>query len=230
MFILLRRLAVCGIVFAQSFAFAGAVEDPAQIIDPQVEIERIAVPVSQEEVAAVGTAYNSADTTFASWTMFAFVGKMLWDLVGKSGSASKIDYPVAHLLPLGSSEWTKLSGWKTADAYIYHISYKNMFGVRIADYRFRVMYNYDGQKDGKGRYLSNVSVSPGNIDLGWGYGLESQASVQEVFNAGTDQDPIAALNIMVFWKVRSLLRELGDSLVLTIKGTGEITSNKKNAH
>jgi len=146
------------------------------------------------------------------------MGRRVWDLVNLGKPAAWVNTNVAHGLPKGIKCWTDLQGWSWPQSKIYNVSYKNKLGVTVVDYTYRISYNYGGNIEGVGKFLSNVQIVPVNIKVSWGYSLNSRAEVPTVFNVGSKQDPIAGMQVNVRWKVESSMNSNEQSHMFHIGG------------
>ncbi len=146
------------------------------------------------------------------------MGRRVWDLVNLGKPAAWVSTNVAHGLPKGIKCWTDLQGWSWPQSKIYNVNYKNKLGVTVVDYTYRISYNYGGNIEGIGKFLSNVQIVPVNIKVSWGYSLNSRAEVPTVFNVGSKQDPVAGMQVNVRWKVESSLNSNEQSHMFHIGG------------
>jgi hypothetical protein len=198
--------------------------DLANEIDPnfKVEVEE-AVPLT---IQGVEEDTGSPTISFFPGSALSVIGTLAWNLIKSGEPMSGHNFPKISVLPKGAEDWSLYEGWKPGRAFIYHVKYNNYMGVEVVDYSFRVTYMYDGKRNGVGSYLSNVSVSPAELKVLWGFKLESHVTVQDAYNLGTVENPVAGVDFVVSWSLRSLIKQVGGSLPLSVKGTGEIAQTQ----
>lgn len=146
------------------------------------------------------------------------MGRRVWELVNLGKPTAWVNTNVAHGLPKGIKCWTDLQGWSWPQSKVYNVNYKNKLGLTVVDYTYRISYNYGGNIEGIGKYLSNVQIVPVNLKVSWGYSLNSRAEIPTVFNVGTKDNPVAGMQVNVRWKVESSLMNNEQSHMFHIGG------------
>ena len=84
-------------------------------------------------------------------------------------------------------------------------------------------YAYGGNVGGKGAYLANMSVTPADLTVAWGYTFNAQASVPSVLNVGTTAEPIGAAQLQISWKVDTVMKHEQSSNTYFVRGDGVFT-------
>lgn len=150
------------------------------------------------------------------------VGTFVWALVERSKPTMKVSTYRAHGLPSGVSCWTDLEEWKIPKSFVYTVEQKAKTGQVLAKFTFRISYVYGGHFNGKGRYLANVTVSPVDLKVGWATDFASEVHIPTVFNVGTKADPLAAMQIYVYWSLGKTTNMQQKSLLFHLTGDGKI--------
>jgi hypothetical protein len=109
---------------------------------------------------------------------------------------------------MGVTDWRQLQGWQAPRSYVYTSTYQNGFGSDVVKFDYRVTFTYGGNLEGKGAYLSQVTVLPAELDVAWGYTFNASAKVPNVVNMGTHDAPIGAAQIQVGWKVNTVFKTM----------------------
>lgn len=149
------------------------------------------------------------------------IGKKIWNLIEDNKSVFVLESDAATAYPQGITDWRQLEGWKAPRLFNYQIIYKNAFGMNMIDATFRVLFTYGGSYEGKGKYLSRVTVIPGHVWLfPVGMGLNAQALVPNVVNVGTKESPIAGAEVVLKWTATDPLQKFENSAVFFVRGDG----------
>ena len=115
-----------------------------------------------------------------------------------------------------------LSRWKTPKFVKFKVSYKNGYGTEVVSFVYNVNMSYGGQFGGKGAYITNAQVVPEKVNVLWGYTFNAKMSVVGLSNIGTDEDPIAAATLSLYYSVSTVVREDKNNMTLFIAGDGTI--------
>ena len=113
-----------------------------------------------------------------------------------------------------------LDQWSNPVSHLYHVSYKNLLGMTVVDFSFRILFTPGGQLNGSGRYLTNVNVVPAQLNVAWFYTFDSEALNAQLVNVGTSKDPIVGAEIQVKWVVKTPLRYMETSKNFFLRGDG----------
>jgi hypothetical protein len=149
------------------------------------------------------------------------MGRKVWAIVEANKPVVSFEGNTANALPQGVTSWDALQGWAAPSSRLYTYTYKNGFRMNVVKFSFRVLYTHGGSVNGKGRYLANVNVVPASLDVLWGYKFNASAAVPSVLNASrVAGEPIAAAEILVSWKVETVLKHSRRSVSLYARGDG----------
>ncbi len=153
------------------------------------------------------------------------IGTRIWKLVEANRPVVHVETKVANALPRNVSCWMDLENWKVPKVYKYNVLYKNVFGAEVVNFTFRVIYTYGASYEGKGKYLSNVSVHPAELDVLWGYTFNSKVEVQRIVNLGTKADPVAGMEMKLNWQISTPIKDSQQSKIFFITGNGEVSQD-----
>jgi hypothetical protein len=151
------------------------------------------------------------------------LGKEVWQVVVDNKPVVNVKTDKMDVLPEGSSSWLSVHGWKRPRSRLYRVTYRNLLGLKVVSFTYRVLYTYGGNQNGVGHYLANVSVIPSNISVAWGFKFALTAGIPNVHNAGTSNDPVAAAEVMVSWNIDTPLTHREESELYYVKGDGEFS-------
>jgi hypothetical protein len=107
--------------------------------------------------------------------------------------------------------------------------FKNLYGVTVVDFSYRIVFSYGGSLGGKGQYLSSVTVIPHNLSVYWTFKFSSSVAISGIMNAGTKENPLAAMQVDVRYQVDSTVSYIESSGSFYIRGDG-LFENMSNKH
>jgi hypothetical protein len=151
------------------------------------------------------------------------LGKKIWEIIEANKPVVKIATDTASALPAGLKTWENLAGWRPPASRLFHVSYENLYGMTVVNFNYRVFYTYGGNVNGKGHYLTQVTVVPADLSVSWGYTFGMTASVPSVTNSGTATDPVGAAQILLNWKVDTVLKHIENTQSYYVQGDGGFT-------
>jgi len=139
-------------------------------------------------------------------TIVAF-GEKIWTIVEAGRPKVHIKTPVVHALPPSTKCWMNLENWQAPKSALWQIVYKNLYGIEVVKFKYRVLFNYGGGRNGLGKYVANATVIPAEVNVAWGFSFDAQVQVGRVLNVGTTKSPTAGLQMGVNWTVKTVLKE-----------------------
>ncbi|MDA8132494.1 MAG: hypothetical protein M0011_13405 [Elusimicrobia bacterium] len=152
------------------------------------------------------------------------IANKIWGIIKDNAPVAEVETKYAAAVPEGASSPNQLCEWKGPETYEYRLSAKNMYGAESVSVKYKVVFSYGGKFDGKGRYLTGVTIVPGAMNVSWGYKLSMSAFVPDttIVNLGTYEDPLAAMQLKLTTKIATVLKEWDGNSVYLIKGNGEM--------
>ena len=132
-------------------------------------------------------------------------GSKVWAFIIDNAPKANVTTVQANALPAAMENWADLECWSEPTSRSYRVVYSNKLGVDVVDYTFKISYTYGGTVGGTGRYLNGVQVLPKHVGVKLFWSLDAEAQVPQVFNMGTKTHPIAGLEALIRWKVKSPL-------------------------
>jgi hypothetical protein len=146
---------------------------------------------------------NSAIHTFSGIDLGNIInmGKQIWTIIQENQPVVNVSVQKANALPTGVSAWTDLECWQVPESKLYSVVYTNLYGMKVVNIALRVNYTYGGRVNGMGRYLSEVTVLPAQLDVAWAFKVNADVKVANVTNAGTRASPIGGIQLDVHWTV-----------------------------
>ena len=150
------------------------------------------------------------------------IAKQIWQIILDNQPVVDVKVSYAAAVPKGVDHWTQLSGWQPPQGTIYQFAADNMYGAKTVDIKFQVLRTAGGHFNGKGKYLTNVSVEPLFISVNWGYKVSLEASVapESIANVGSTDDPVAAMVAGLHWSIHTPVKEIDGRSLYYLQGDG----------
>jgi hypothetical protein len=133
------------------------------------------------------------------------IGKKVWAIMEAGRPVVNVKTYTANALPAGLTCWSDLTGWSVPQSKVYQVTYENGFGMDVVTFDYRVGFTAGGSLNGQGKYLTNATINPPKINVSWGFNLDAQAEVPSVFNTGTKEAPVAGMQMLMKWQVKSVV-------------------------
>lgn len=150
------------------------------------------------------------------------IGSLAWSIVQSSRPTMRLSTYRAHGLPKGITCWTDLEEWKIPKSKVFRVEQKSKLGQSLAKFTFRISFVHGGSYNGIGQYLANVTVTPVDVQVGWGVDFGSEVHIPSVFNMGKKTNPLAAMQVFVYWNLGSAMKMQQKSQLFHVTGDGQI--------
>ena len=148
----------------------------------------------------------------------------IWTILDKNRPVVNITTNYANAVPYGTSHWTQLQGWSKPSTQKYAFSMKNGLGSEVVKVVYQVHWTHDGNFQGKGKFLTGVTIEPLTVTAPWGYKVDLVSEVPDstVANVGTHEDPIASMQVQLKWKVSTTFSSVDQKVIYYVQGDGLI--------
>lgn len=180
----------------------------------------IQMPVEQPTAPQVQQRIVIDPTGIDQWVT---LGERIWKLIEANRPVANVKTQRVTVIPVKAEEWTKMEGWQGPAMKTYTLEARNGFGASVIKQTYTIAYNHSGKLDGKGAFLANAMIIPSNVEVAWGFQLDSNAEVGDVVNTATKADPIPGLHLGVHWTMKSVLKHNEGREVFFLKGNGEMS-------
>lgn len=148
------------------------------------------------------------------------IGTKIWEIIEANRPVVTQNYSAVSALPNGAKTWADLDGWMEPTTHTYKLVYTNVYKMKVVEFEYRVIYTLGGTFEGKGKYLSRVEIEPKILNVAWGYKFNANGMVLSVTNAGTKENPLAAMEVNMNWSVETVLKHMGQTVRYYIRGDG----------
>lgn len=147
-------------------------------------------------------------------------GDKAWRIIERNERIPGSDLRFAAAVPEGVSGWEELSRWGQPELCRYRFEVKDWLGRRAVDVEYGVLRTPGGSLRGQGRFLTGVSIVPLHVETRKDHKLSMEVEVLSVGNAGTPEDPLAAMTILLRWTVEAPGRVEKGSRAFHVRGDG----------
>lgn len=150
------------------------------------------------------------------------IGLKLWAIIKENQPVADVKNLYATALPSGARRWDDLAGWTPPMGRIYQLTAKNMYGSQTILCRFQVLRSWGGSVNGKGRYLTGVTVEPLKVEVAWGYQFtfDVEAPDSGILNVGDSENPVAGMTINARWKIHTVMKHSEGRALYYLDGKG----------
>ncbi len=128
-----------------------------------------------------------------------------------------------------SQNWEKTTvGWQPPMAKVYNFVVKGLFGNQAVKCKYQVMWRHGGSYQGKGQYLSAVTIQPLSITAGWGWKVNFAMEIARnkkdgeplIFNEGTLANPMAGIIFNLRWTAQKNTKSHAGNFLYYLRGDG----------
>lgn len=156
------------------------------------------------------------------------VGQKIWTVVDKGHPNQNYKNTIATALPANANTWTDLENWKQPETKVIGISYKNMYGVEVVKFVYRIILLSGGTANGVGNYIGYAAVEPIEMSTSYLYTFNAEAVVVNIFNKGTKANPLAGMILTVRWNIETMIKKSMGSHTFFMDGLGHIDAAEKS--
>lgn len=150
------------------------------------------------------------------------VGEKVFNFIVTNKPCANYKTLKAAVLPGGTKSFTQLKGWSKPVSKVYRVQFKNMFGKDAGGFSYRIVFVYGGNYQGKGKYIGQISFTPLDIKLKTDRQLNIHTEVLEPLNYGTEEDPLAGVQLLITWSSPTTLRYSMNSIEYFFYGDGNV--------
>ena len=149
------------------------------------------------------------------------LGEKLWALITSNKPVVSVSTKRAFVLPVAEQDWTQMENWKGPAAHTYKLQYKNGFGSTVITHVYTIAYNYGGTYNNQGQFLANVTVIPSQVDVAWGYTLNTSVELGDAVNTSSKTNPIPGIEVQIITKIDTTFKHGETRDGFFVKGSGE---------
>lgn len=207
------------------------VQERAALVTPEVTEhlnnllaaqKEAAKPAQPAQPSGVTPADVFEDLTGLDAKSWITLGQKIWQIILDNKPVAKVSTQRVSVLPMTQQDWAQMESWQGPALKTFTVSAKNLYGMTVMSHTYTIAFNYGGSYKGKGQFIANATVIPAQIDVSWGFSLNSEVEVGDVVNTGTTEAPVPGLDLQLKWTMDSVLKHLEGREDYYIKGDGSI--------
>jgi len=175
-----------------------------------------------DPTAGFNNTINGINSTIGVLDNIVNLVDKIWTIIEKNQPVVNITTNYASAVPFGTSHWTQLQGWTKPATKKYSFAMKNGYGSEVVKVTYQVHYTYAGNFQGKGKFLTGVTIEPLNVVTAWGYKvtLVSEVPDSTIANVGTHEDPVASMQLQLRWTVHTAIKDITSKAIYYVQGDG----------
>lgn len=150
------------------------------------------------------------------------IGNKIWAVIERGRPVQNFNRTTATALPAGAQSWQQLENWQRPTSRVLEATYKNLYGMEVVKFVYRVILLHGGTVSGTGRYIGYAAVEPVSIYTMWGFTFNASAAVPTVYNLGSRTAPVAGMIMNINWTVETVFQKFNEGHSLTLDGRGNI--------
>lgn len=191
-------------------------------------------PGAVDPMAGFNNGISAVNSTVGALDNIVNLMEKILNIIEKNQPVVNITTNYANAVPFGTSHWTQLQGWSRPATKKYAFSMKNAYGSNVVQVTYQIHYTYNGNFQGKGKFLTGVTIEPLSVTTAWGYkvSLVSEVPDSTIANVGTQEDPVASMQLQLRWVVHTMVKDMQQKAIYYVQGDGvlqEIGTPFKNA-
>lgn len=146
----------------------------------------------------------------------------IFSVIEKNQPVVDIKVNYANAVPYGITHWTQLEGWNRPGTKRYAFTVNNAYGGQMVKVDYLLHWVHGGSYQGKGKFLTGVTVEPISVWTAWGCKVSLTAEVPDptVVNVGTHEDPVAAMQAQLRWTIHTSARDIQERAIYYLQGDG----------
>lgn len=153
------------------------------------------------------------------------IGQKIWTVIEKGRPAATYNSAKATALPANSTRWDQLENWQHPKVKTIQVVYKNLYGIEVVKFTYRIVLLYGGNVNGVGKYIGYATVEPVEMTTAYLYTFSATASIDAVYNMGTRQNPLAGMILKMNWSIETVLKKSTMTHTFNLDGLGNINSD-----
>jgi hypothetical protein len=199
--------------------------DPAFTIN-SVEVYRVNNPELESIIELPKIPLNPIDEVVMYVDGIIAIGKKVWPIIeaGRPVINTAGIQPTINVLPrldngVTHAELYDMANWSAPKVVSYRVSYKNLFGNEVIGFTYTIYFQYGGNYQGVGKYITGLAVQASEVYAAWGFNFDASSELVNVANIGSALNPVASAIVRVSYKGRGL-NELRNQQSFYVDGNG----------
>jgi len=149
------------------------------------------------------------------------LGEKIYKIIEKGRPVVHVNLKPYSVLPktvLTKNLLHDMFGWSAPVTYIYTIKYKNLYKAEVVKIKFGLTFQYNGQDDNGGKYLTGIRILPLSVKTLWGYRTEALSELIAISNLGTKEKIIGSATLAFKIKIHNVISAIETENMFHIRG------------
>jgi hypothetical protein len=152
------------------------------------------------------------------------LGEDVYKLVIKGKPTNVTKYAPISVIPKENNEPVDVMStedWQMPRKQSFSVVYKNLWNVKIVQFRYSVIYSYGGTYNGKGAYLTAVQIIPESVSTLFGFDFTATMKLGGIQNMAKRDDPVAGATLLLEYTVNSFMKASTQVATIFVDGRGQ---------
>ena len=154
------------------------------------------------------------------------LGTKIWEIVKKGKPVVNMSFakPIS-VLPKSEdpqAAFYEMENWSAPRFKKYQVEFKNLYGMTVIGFNYTVHFQSNGTYEGKGQYLTGLTVAASNVKVSWGFEFNAQSTLLTISNHGSRENPMAGATVTIDYNASSVLRDISSTETFHVMGNGQI--------
>ncbi len=118
--------------------------------------------------------------------------------------------------------FSEMTNWSLPKTALFKVAYRNGWGSEVVTFNYSVSFQYNGNYNGKGKYLHGIRVTAKNINVSWGFDLSANSELLAISNIGSKENPVAAATVEINYTIKNQLKSISTAESFFMDGQGNL--------
>ncbi|MGZ3789398.1 MAG: hypothetical protein ACXVLQ_12795 [Bacteriovorax sp.] len=155
------------------------------------------------------------------------LGQKIWPIIeqGRPVVTTKMAPAVSIIPNIDGTNvvLNQMANWSLPRYVSYRMSFTNAFGGEVVGFTYTIFFQYNGNYNNKGRYVTNLKVQASDINASWGSDFDASSELIGISNVGTMENPLASGIIQVSYVAKGVFNQHAGATSFYVDGAGNIS-------
>lgn len=155
------------------------------------------------------------------------IGKKVWPIIQAGKPVLKTDMMKSvSVIPSDNKDprvtFVDMANWSMPTAQRYNVVFKNKLGMDVIDFDFTLYFQYNGTFQGKGKYLTSLTIEASRVWAAWAFDLDATSELVSIANVGSAKNPVASAILRLNLNTKGQINSVKSSYSIYVDGRGNI--------
>lgn len=152
------------------------------------------------------------------------IGKAVWQIIADNQPSINATEDWAGAIPDGmNGQWTKLQDWKSYVSKPFKFEFKNFLGMRLTEYDWTFKFDYNGNINGTGLYVTNLGAATTLVYAYLSEHVDVSCKALTPVNSGTTASPVASMDYIITMISHGEFEKTQVGCHVTVTGAGNFS-------